>query len=187
MRLMPENKARTAGERCPHCRRPVGDGVEMCRPAPAGWWCWQNGLIYDPSKFVEPTPDPISPAEQEVIDEWSPKVAEAAKVVDAALVIFTAVQGDHRHTWEQAIEVGVTTVGSSGMAVQNLAMRVRPATESERRKRTKAVEASKIRMEKATAKLMGARRTLQRLEDRLDVERRAARARDREAARSDSE
>lgn len=174
MRLMPENKAGAAGERCPHCRRPVGSGVEQCRPSPMGWWCWARGLVVDPSMLVVPAPDPVGAAEQAAIEEWAARIADAEKRVDERLAKFTVTEIAEGMRRREAAEVDApparTFMGSVGVWLRESTDGRVAAQEA----LTRLEDATKAR-KTALARLASARVELHRLQDRREFDRQAAR------------
>ncbi|NUK01778.1 hypothetical protein [Streptomyces lunaelactis] len=62
---------------------------------------------YHPWYIIGPTPDPIGPEEQAVIDEYSPKVEELAKLVEETKARFDETQGKHFDTLLEMTRSGV--------------------------------------------------------------------------------
>lgn len=100
MRTMFANKAvtptgptftATSSGRCPDCGQQAGP--KRCREVDLGWYCWTSGnLRVDPARIIHPTPDPVGPLEQAVIDNLAAPLAAAQARVDAALVKYTETQ-----------------------------------------------------------------------------------------------
>ncbi len=180
--MLGENKAAPA--RCPHCRRPVGDEVEHCRPTRAGhWYCWQNGLIYDPSKFVTSAPRPIGSAEQEAIDRWASPIADAEKVVDERLVSFTAAELAYTHASQAVTAVGASeTLTYAGALRVSLREREDDRTAAARYKAQSKLAAASLTRGKALNRLTAARVELQRLQMRQERDQLAGRHHDDLAA-----
>lgn len=168
MRLMTENKARTATERCPHCGRPVGSEVEQCRVARGGWFCWQRGYILDASQVAPYVPDPAGEPEQAVIEEFAPQLAEQGKRVDELLVTFTTVETSYRSALFAGAEIGVGPLMTPGYGA-------RPASPRERKRVKELIEQAASAREAVGERLQKARSKLHHLEARCDHKRRVAR------------
>jgi len=138
----------TGSGRCPDCGQPAG---RRCREGSMGWYCWTSGkLRIDPDKLIHPTPDPIGPLEQAVIDSLAEPMASAQARVDAALVKFTETQ----MVWLQVSSI-------------------RRADRS-----TKKMGAAQARFDAARTGLEKARGKLADLERRLETGRKAAKHHD---------
>lgn len=175
MRAVSENKAssdHSKSSRCPHCGRPVGAGVEQCRSAPGGWWCWQQGLMYDPSQFIAPTPRPIGEAEAEVIAEYAPKISDAEKVVDEALAVYTIAQQTYHRALYEAAEIGV---GDLIIPPGQQSGRMRQASEAEREQMLRRLKTLKKGVDTTSERLQKARRKLNHLHAWCDHKQRIAR------------
>lgn len=160
--------------RCAHCGRPLGWGVEQCRPVPSGWYCWADGLIYDPDRLIAPTPDPVGEAEKAVIDRYAPQLAAAAKDVDEALAVYTSAEQQAHRALMRAVEAGVTPA-QVGVLMPLPPGNSRQADDAERRKLVWAAEQAQAAKSAAAERLRAARVRLHALEARCDHERRAAR------------
>lgn len=166
--MLSESRAKTRGDRCSHCGRPIGQEVEQCRPVRGGFYCWQRGYLIDMSQVVPYVPDPLNEREQAVVDEFAPKLAELEKRVDEHLAVFTTVEQSHRAALFAGAEIGIGPLLLPGRGTRPASARERKRAQALIDQLTQAREAAGARMQKARIKLHA-------LQAQVDHRRRVAR------------
>lgn len=184
MRTPAANKSVARANRCPKCGQ--NRTTWGCRTVEIGNYCVSHGLYKYHDGFLRPpAPDPIGPAEQSVIEVNTPLVAEAEKVVDAALNRHDAAAKRQFAALVQLGQAGVEAAPgapylapANGRFDQHLVQRKR-ATPKQAATLRAAEEHAREDKADAEAVLSRARTRLGTLERGFDMQRRRARETDR--------
>ncbi|MFE3925601.1 hypothetical protein [Streptomyces sp. YIM B13508] len=169
---------------CEYCNRAVGD--LSCREVKLGWYCLMRGLVMDDSKLIHPTPEPVGRAEQKIIDEYAPLIADAERLVDARLAAFTAAQNAHLSALLECARTGTGTGRWHVVGVnEDLDVpwgRRKRLSAREQQRLIDAEEAAREAFEAAEDALVREKQRLTRIENRYGMLRSRARDQDRAAA-----
>lgn len=95
---------------CPSCGRP--STPYGCRDVPMGWWCIATGLKEDSSRWILPTRDPLTEAEQRTADAFAGPIADAERAVDEAMEWHAAAEQAHHRALLKARRAGVKDVSA---------------------------------------------------------------------------
>ncbi|MFD3698509.1 hypothetical protein ACFWUZ_20560 [Streptomyces sp. NPDC058646] len=168
----------TAGQ-CRTCGRPLNpDG---CRDERLGWYCIIWGLRLDtsrirPPRLIHPTPDPVSVAEQAIIDEYAPRLAAAEAALGQAQQEWTAAQHSVQQAALAAARLGVgTRLSVAVLDPHNLLKTRKNSPESDRHALIHAENQAADRFKEAERALDAARNRLNDLQRRQEREQRATR------------
>lgn len=159
---------------CPSCGRP--STPYGCRDVPRGWWCLAAGLKEDPSRWILPSQDPLSEAEQRTADAYAGPIADAERAVDEAMEWHAAAEQAYGRAVWAARKAGVTDlpmlVPFGPSAVYAPASRVTP---EQREEAAEVAQEAQVELADAAEALSRARAALTGIGLRRDAATRQAR------------